>query len=189
MEECFTIIQTWWAKEFVGVTGRGMGVGGVTGRSRDGWKTSLQSSPPHGQRPKKAATVEVPTTRLASSSRVERISSNSAETVYHFHNLQDPSWWSLSVSASQVMWCLFTSSVLWATPLLGGGDASIQRKLLYKRRAFSSKVWFSWGLNDGGWEYFFKPLPHISQVTSWSHWPPVHRGEGCLENRKWSIQW
>lgn len=116
---------------------------------------------------------------------------NSVEVVYFSHDIQKGPWWSLSASARQVRWCWFTSWVFWATPLLGGGGCfnSEEIAVLCKRRAFRSKVWFSWVLNDGGWESIFTPHPQISQVTSWSHWSPVHRGEGRFENRKWSMQW
>lgn len=149
-----------------------------------GW---LKGSPRHGEKLRKAALWSSRWDLQATQRLGEASLCNSVEVVYYFHDIKLVR---SSSSPSHVMFVYFLSLLSHTSPWWRGWrDASIQRKLLCKRRAFRSKVWFSWVLNDGGWESIFTPHPQISQVTSWSHWSPVEKdvlktGNGvCSGNR------
>lgn len=104
---------------------RGLVVGGDTCRSRDDSKALLERSPRHGEKLRKAALWSSLWDLQATRRLGEASLCNSVEVVYYFHDQEGP-WSSLSAAAArQVTWCLFTSWVSWATPLLGGGGGGM----------------------------------------------------------------
>lgn len=116
VEDCFTIMPNWWANEFLGVTYKGLRVGGDTCRSRDDSKALLERSPRHGEKLRKAALWSSLWDLQATLRLGEASLCNSVEVVYYFHDVKLVRSSSSSSSPSHVMFVYFLSLLSHTSP-------------------------------------------------------------------------